>query len=151
MPNTTLDFRNETWSLNPATKGRHDIFGEGRRVWVGGDPDLLGSWDHNRSEPHEVMIPPEKCVYYWLGCEDKRAEGNYCAAHYAESLEIEGAFAESDQARLREYRRVRKAEYRSRVRKRPSRASSQREYYGRHKDKINEAKREARQAGVHVP
>ena len=48
-------------------------------------PDITTDWAHTSMEPHEVMIPPGKCVFYWLGCEDKRWRRNYCYAHYTEA------------------------------------------------------------------
>lgn len=51
-------------------------------------PDDMGlDWGTSRGrEPHEVMIPPGKCVYYWLGCTGKRFRRNRCIPHYREEL-----------------------------------------------------------------
>ena len=41
------------------------------------------------------MIPPDKCVYFWLGCEGKRWRRNRCWKHYREELAL-GEFGKSE-------------------------------------------------------
>lgn len=60
----------------------------------------IGGWDtfpENSSEdymmgeskrfPREVMIPPGRCVYYWLGCTRARYSRNYCRPHFDQARE----------------------------------------------------------------
>lgn len=68
----------------------------GRRLWsVGG---FVGDWTSDVNT-HEVMIPPGKCVYFWLGCKYPRYRRNRCSKHYKEELAL-GEFGEPSPAPL---------------------------------------------------
>jgi hypothetical protein len=51
----------------------------GRPFWHGGDPDPgeYGRGEHGAYR-REVLVPPGRCVYYWLGCELTPEVGNLC-------------------------------------------------------------------------
>ena len=88
----------------PALDGA--MVGHGRRVFIGGDPapDAYGAGGSRR----DVLVPPGRCVYSWLGCADAPAIGNFCQHHYDQDR-VQDAL---DREATRERRRKRKAELR---------------------------------------
>lgn len=133
-------FTNRIAPLTGVPSARDDaeiIFGPGRRVWVGGDspPDAYGA---GKGVTREVLIPPGRCVYFWLGCEAPREVGNFCQAHHvqdtleelADQVRMAAERREAKRARRRERyaRQVEKERRKRRDRYAASRAEARRTY-----------------------